>query len=40
MSALDIPAPLSVHRQRWVADDLIQRSLAERATRLVIIDLC
>jgi type II secretory pathway predicted ATPase ExeA len=38
MSALDIPAPLSVHRQRWVADDLIQRSLAERATRLVIID--
>jgi hypothetical protein len=38
MSALDIPAPLSVHRQCWVADDLIQRSLAERATRLVIID--
>jgi len=38
MSALDIPAPLSVHRQRWVADDLIQRSLTERATRLVIID--
>jgi type II secretory pathway predicted ATPase ExeA len=38
MSALGIPAPLSVHRQRWVADDLIHRSLAERATRLVIID--
>jgi len=38
MSVLGIPAPLSVHRQRWVADDLIQRSLAERATRLVIID--
>jgi type II secretory pathway predicted ATPase ExeA len=38
MSALDIPAPLSIHRQRWVADDLIQRSLAERSTRLVILD--
>jgi hypothetical protein len=38
MSSLDIPAPLSVHRQRWVADDLIQRTLIERATRLVIID--
>lgn len=38
MSAMDIPAPLSVHRQRWVADDLIQRALAERGTRLVVID--
>jgi type II secretory pathway predicted ATPase ExeA len=38
MSALDIPAPLSVHRQRWVADDLIQRALTERAARAVIID--
>lgn len=38
MSALGIPAPLSIHRQRWIADDLIQRSLAERATRLVVID--
>jgi type II secretory pathway predicted ATPase ExeA len=38
MLALDIPAPLSAHRQRWVADDLIQRALVERATRLVIID--
>jgi hypothetical protein len=38
MTALDIPAPLSIHRQRWVADDLIQRALADRGTRLVIID--
>jgi len=34
MLALDIPSPLSAHRQRWVADDLIQRALVERATRL------
>jgi hypothetical protein len=38
MTALDIPAPLSIHRQRWVADDLIHRALADRGTRLVIID--
>ena len=38
MSALDIPPPLSIHRQRWVADDLIQRAIAERATRVVIFD--
>jgi hypothetical protein len=38
MSALDVPAPLSIHRQRWVADDLIQRALAARATRVVIFD--
>jgi type II secretory pathway predicted ATPase ExeA len=38
MSALGIPAPLSAHRQRWIADDLIQRAFKERATRLVIID--
>lgn len=38
MSALDIPAPLSIHRQRWVADDLIRRALVDRGTRLVIFD--
>ena len=38
MRALGLPAPLSVARQRWVADDLIQQSLKERGTRLVIID--
>jgi hypothetical protein len=38
MSALGVPTPLSIHRQRWVADDLIQRAIAARGTRVVIFD--
>jgi hypothetical protein len=38
MSALHVPPPLSMHRQRWVADDLIQRALTERGTRVVVFD--
>jgi hypothetical protein len=38
MRVLGLPAPISVSRHRWVADDLIQQALKERGTRLVIVD--
>ena len=38
MTKLGVPPPLSIYRQRWVADDLIQRALAERGTRVVLVD--